>query len=83
MERAEFDVKRENSEVIKFHLKSGAEEIGEMHEVQRFAFPRWKFPAFKEANIDRFKMHRYFWAKFGDADLDDVKKSLTLNLRTK
>lgn len=61
LEQAEFDVKRENTEVIKFHLKSGAEEIGEADEIRRFVFPRRKFPAFKEANMSRLKMHRCFY----------------------
>jgi len=61
LEHAEFEVRKENTEVIKFHLKSGAEEIGEEDEIKRFVFPRWKFPAFKEANMSRLKMHRCFY----------------------
>lgn len=60
LEQAEFDVKRENTDVIKFHLKSGAEKIDEADEVIRFAFSRRKFQAFKEANMSRLKMHRCF-----------------------
>ena len=61
LEQAEFDVKRENIDVINFHLKSGAEEVGEDDKISRFVFPRWKFPAFKEANMQRLKMHRCFY----------------------
>lgn len=62
LDRAEFDIRCENVEVIRFHLKSGAEEIGEVEGIRRFVFHRWKFPAFKDANMNRLKMHRRFYS---------------------
>lgn len=59
-EQAHFDVRKNNTNVINFHLRSGAIENGETELDQFFIFPKEVWPSFREMSSDQIKGHRFF-----------------------
>ena len=59
-EEAQINVPKNNTEVVNFHLTSGAIEIDETLENRRFVFSLAAWPAFRQASIQQIKGHRVF-----------------------
>ena len=57
-EQAHFDVRKENTGVINFHLRSGAAETGETELDRLFVFPKDRWPSFKNDCSDQIERHR-------------------------
>ncbi|WP_291727538.1 GNAT family N-acetyltransferase [Leisingera sp. F5] len=57
-EQAHFDVRKGNSKVLNFHLRSGAVETGETEQNRLFVFPRISWPGFRQASSSQIKEHR-------------------------
>lgn len=57
-DQAHFDVRKENTNVINFHLRSGAIETGETDIDRLFAFPKEAWPTFRSKSADQISQHR-------------------------
>ncbi|UWQ31989.1 GNAT family N-acetyltransferase [Leisingera sp. M527] len=57
-EQAHFDVRKGNSKVINFHLRSGAIEAGETDLDRLFIFPKAAWSSFREKSAGQLKSHR-------------------------
>lgn len=59
-EQAHFDVRVENSKVINFHVRSGAQTIDRNAVDQHFVFSKDNWSEFREKSAKQIKMHRAF-----------------------
>ena len=57
-EQSHFEVRKANTRVIDFHIRSGAVETGEDADYRYFIFPESVFPAFQNASAEQIKTGR-------------------------
>lgn len=57
-EQAHFDVRKENTGVVAFHLRAGAIQVGDEGEDLFFTYPPEAYHALKAASAERYAEHR-------------------------